>query len=400
MIKVFSGQLYAGVLAQSKKQPSACSFSYDHLARAEQAVSVTMPVRVESWLSPPHSLHPIFDMNLPEGFLKNWLEKVIPDCDSLKILKVTGPFQIGRLEYRETDRANVGSMPEENIQEILACDGAQDLFSVLLDKYARSSGISGVQPKVLIRSAEHTKISPDHKVSVKASTHILKTWDAQYPELARNEHFCLLAAQYAGLKTPYWEVSENGRFISVERFDLTPGKAYLGVEDFCVLAGYSGSKKYYGSYEQLSKIVNTFSGAQYLTNDLKSFYKIIALSVAVRNGDAHRKNFCMMYDVPKKSSCRLAPAFDIVTTTAYIPQDIMALTLNGSKRWPDRARLLAFGELHCHLSRQQCKAALEEVRHGVETACKELLFAARNHQAFSEIGKRMAQAWKGGLLTL
>ena len=198
MIHVFADHILAGALEKEVRTPYYI-FTYRPEADQDQSVSLTMPARLKSYVSPAGSLHPIFDMNLPEGFLRNYLVKAVPDCDDLKLLEVTGPSQVGRLEYQSPGQASTQPIPDYRIQDILTFDGAEDLFQDLLSLYAAASGVSGVQPKVLVRDPGNTKMSPDHKLAVRATTHIAKTWDAKYPHLAYNEHFCLLAAKYAGL---------------------------------------------------------------------------------------------------------------------------------------------------------------------------------------------------------
>ena len=64
---------------------------------AEAQVSLTMPVRLESWVS--RDLHPIFQMNLPEGALLEAIRRAIAKVvgeDDLSILRVTGGNQVGR----------------------------------------------------------------------------------------------------------------------------------------------------------------------------------------------------------------------------------------------------------------------------------------------------------------
>ena len=399
MIRVFADGLHAGALEKSPHKPHYV-FTYDPEAPQERSVSLTMPVRLQSYLSPPAHLHPIFDMNLPEGYLRSWLMKTIPDCDDLSLLQVTGSSQVGRLEYSSQKRFPEGSLPDFNVQDILTYDGAEDLFQDLLHMYGRFSGVSGVQPKVMIRDPVHTKMSPDHKLAVRAATHIVKTWDAQYPQLAFNEHFCLQAAVRAGLKTPSWETSQNGKFLIVERFDLTDQNRYLGLEDFCVLAGLPTAHKYKGSYEQLVKTLKSFSARGQLSQSLVELFKLIALNVGLRNGDAHRKNFCLIYDSPVARRGVLAPAFDLVTTTAYLPNDAMALTMNGSKRWPRRQELLGFARDHCGLQPKQALRALDEVRQGIQAAEKDLLEGIRHLEGFSVVGQRMHAAWREGVLQL
>lgn len=123
----------------------------------------------------------------------------------------------------------------------------------LLERFAQSSGVSGVQPKVLIKDS-----APD-RLTVQGTTHIVKTFDqAQFPELAANEFFCMAACKRAGLPVPEVALSDNGRFLVVDRFDIAADGAYLGVEDFCVLNALGTSRKYDGSYEALAKRIRQF----------------------------------------------------------------------------------------------------------------------------------------------
>lgn len=62
-----------------------------------------MPVVREHCASATQALHPIFDMNLPEGALAERLRrtfsKLVPDFDALAMLKIVGLSQIGRLRF-------------------------------------------------------------------------------------------------------------------------------------------------------------------------------------------------------------------------------------------------------------------------------------------------------------
>ena len=64
---------------------------------------------------------------------------------------------------------------------------------------------------------------------------------------------------------------------------------------------------------------------------LEQFFGIVSLSCIVGNGDAHLKNFGLLYSDPTQGDARQAPAYDIVNTTAYIPEDVLALDLAGNK---------------------------------------------------------------------
>ena len=396
MLNVLAGNRIAGQL--NRVSGNTFSFTYVPGAGEEEAVSLTMPVRPESWMW-RHGLHPIFDMNLPEGALRRWIEdmfsKAIPDVDDLELLKITGSSQIGRLQYLEAD-TGIEPMESVSVEEILTYQGAEDLFQDLLTIYAASSGISGVQPKILIRALDGEKMSPEHKLTVQASTHIVKTWDARYPELARNEYCCLRAAELSGMQVPPFRISDNGRFLVIERFDMGE-HGYLGMEDFCVLQGLASKQKYSGSLERLLKGVKAFTEEADRHASCREVFKMIVLSVGLRNGDAHLKNFCLLYDSPAGRSGRLAPVFDHVTTTAYLPNDTMALTLKGTKRWPTRKRLMEFGTSHCDLSSREASEAINEVAEGISQARKEVDGYARSLPEFREIADKMLRAWEEGL---
>ena len=100
MIRVWSDNKAAGVL--DRLGPKGSTFAYDPQALPGRAVSVTMPVRVQSW-NTQFGLAPIFEMNLPEGALRERLirrfAKATGRFDDLDLLSVVGRTQIGRLRF-------------------------------------------------------------------------------------------------------------------------------------------------------------------------------------------------------------------------------------------------------------------------------------------------------------
>ncbi|MEI8168610.1 MAG: HipA domain-containing protein [Rhodoferax sp.] len=132
----------------------------------------------------------------------------------------------------------------------------------------------------------------------------------------------------------------------MQRFDRTPDGTPLGFEDMAVLAGFSSREKYKTSYTHVAKLVAAFASGPHVTASLQALFDMVALSCVVGNGDAHLKNFSMLYTDPTTSDCRLAPAFDVVNTTAYIPEDVLALDLCGQKSFfSARQGLLDFAKV-------------------------------------------------------
>jgi serine/threonine-protein kinase HipA len=157
----------------------------------------------------------------------------------------------------------------------------------------------------------------------------------------------MLACQYAGVPVPEFYLSDDESLFIMKRFDLNDDGSALGFEDLCVLQAKQRDDKYKGSYEQVAKTIKTFASPENKKASLEQFYKMMVINNALQNGDAHLKNFGLLYG--SLNSIRLAPAYDIVCTTAYIAQDVPALTLAGSKKWWPRKQLERFGVQACDL---------------------------------------------------
>jgi serine/threonine-protein kinase HipA len=392
MLDVHVGQHLAGHIFKPESEPDKFHFGYEASCPAEMAVSLSMPVVREHYASTHKSLHPIFDMNLPEGALADRLRqafsKVIPRFDALALLKIVGQSQIGRLRFALPGDHAV-DVPSENLRDLLTHDGAEGLFEHLLSRYAVYSGISGAMPKVLVRSEDLSRVT--HR----GATHIVKAWTPEHPRLAENEFFCMRAALHAGLEVPQFELSQSGQFLVIKRFDLTDN-GYLGFEDFCVLNGKTALQKYDGSYENIARRIHDFVSPEHVRPALVSFFKALALSCALKNGDAHLKNFGVLY-THTDSAVRLAPIYDLVTTTVYKSADILALTLGGTKRWPSAKALMGFARSHCNMGEGQARQLLAQVAQGVELAREEAHGHIAQHPVFKAVGTTMLNEWQQGL---
>ena len=94
---------------------------------------------------------------------------------------------------------------------------------------------------------------------------------------------------------------------------------------------------------------------------------------------------------------RLAPAYDIITTSVYIKSDSMALLLGGSKAWPKYKMLVRFGRTACNLTEARCSELLQQVAHGMQMAMEEMAEYSRRHPEFAEVGEAMIEQWTSGL---
>ncbi len=179
MIKVWTDAAEAGLLDRHEKRGSSFVYLPD-VARA-RAVSVTMPMRLPSW-NMQFGLPPIFEMNLPEGVLRERLRlafaKATGTFDEFDLLGIVGRSQVGRIRYTGQKEQLQEDVPFQSVDEILEKRRGGDLFRYLIEKFASFSGISGVQPKVLVRdeAASVALSKADHRLSesYRGATHIVK----------------------------------------------------------------------------------------------------------------------------------------------------------------------------------------------------------------------------------
>jgi serine/threonine-protein kinase HipA len=402
MIKVWTDAAEAGLLDRLQDRGSA--FAYLPGAPARRAVSVSMPVRLPSG-DTPFGLAPIFEMNLPEGALRERLRlafaKATGTFDDFNLLTIVGRSQVGRIRYTDEKDQLDENVPFQSVDEILARRRDGDLFRYLLEKFAAFSGISGVQPKVLVRDDKAFGPLPDAQPKLspryRGATHIVKFWEPnEFPQLAANEYFCLKVAERCGLEIPRYRLAEDGMALVVDRFDLRPDGTYRGFEDFCVLNARRTDEKYRGSYESsVMKRFHQFANSSDVLADLEKLFTLIVLNCALRNGDAHLKNFGIVYD-DVLGQARLAPVYDLVTTAIYLPKDSLALTLNGTTRWPDNRDLCRLGETRMSGTPARVRQILERILEGLSQTEVDLRSYIKEHSEFKDVGERMLQEWEKG----
>jgi serine/threonine-protein kinase HipA len=138
-----------------------------------------------------------------------------------------------------------------------------------------------------------------------------------------------------------------------------------------------------------------FANSPHVNEDLEKLFTLIALNCALRNGDAHLKNFGIVYD-DVLGEARLAPVYDLVTTAVYLPKDSMALTLNGTTRWPSVKELRRLGETRMAGTPAKVKQILERIDEAMTQTAAEVRSYIKQHPDFAEIGDQMLQEWEHG----
>lgn len=402
MIRAWTDDISAGLL--DRNGPRGSTFAYQPEADPSRAVSVTMPVRLASW-DTPYGIAPIFEMNLPEGALRERLRlafaKASGSFDDLGLLSIAGRSQLGRIRFSGASEQLDEGVPFQSVDEILSSRRGGEFYRYLIEKFAAYSGISGVQPKFLVRDETKFAASPtparQFSPSFRGATHIVKFWDAtEFPQLAANEFFCLKVAQRCGLTIPPHRLADDGSALVMDRFDLRADGTYRGFEDFCVLNARRTDEKYRGSYEtNVMKRFQQFAKSPTVAEESLQLFTLIALNCAIRNGDAHLKNFGIVYD-DVEGEAHSAPVYDLVTTGVYLSQDRMALTLNGTNQWPSASDLLRFGEGRALASRRTLIEILERISNALSTTANDVRDYARQNPQFLSISNKMLEQWEVG----
>jgi serine/threonine-protein kinase HipA len=120
------------------------------------------------------------------------------------------------------------------------------------------------------------------------------------------------------------------------------------------------------------------------------------MSYLLQNGDAHLKNFGVLYD-ETFSSITFAPAYDIVNTCVYIFNDRPALTMFGKRLWFGKKELIKFGVEHCYLSTSKSQHYYQECLNALKESITELSSYIQQHPEFKTIGTRMLESWNVSL---
>lgn len=380
---------------------STYEFRYVQAQAEQAAVALLMPAAQQlTWQD--GDLFPPMDQNLPEGDLFMKIRELFPKqpMTPMHMLALVGRNGIGRLGYSLPDQAPTPMPRTMSKSELLGTAYTPEVFNDLVAAYlSTGAGIAGMQPKIMV----------PERPTVPIPSLIVKAASPAYPGLAANEFLCLTAAQEAGIETPTFSLSDDGQMLVLDRFDLVvhdEGRVErLGFEDIAALAGLRvrdilSDRKYQGSYQRIAELLRQL---QLHSDNLHRFFEQVAFSIMVRNGDAHLKNFGLLYR--SSEDVWLAPMFDVVTTSIYtytqyaggpeLEDRTLALKLfagkHHTKAYPTKEELEDFGRRVCGVS--QPAHTLERIAQAMHNTMEKAKGDPRVPQA---LRAQMVQAWASG----
>ena len=282
---------------------------------------------------PTQTRLPVFFANLlPEGTMRDYLALrggLTPEREFF-LIAMLGQDLPGALEIRAAD----GAPPfDEYVDTTVVAAGRET-------ETALHFSLAGVQLKFsAIKDAAGRLTIPIDGVG---GSWIAKLPSTKFPNLPENEFAMMELARRVGISVPDTTLvpmsqisglptamSAIGQFVYViKRFDRAANGGRVHIEDFAQVFGVYPERKYErASYRNIAEVIWTETGEAGIVEFLRRF----VFNGLIGNADMHLKNWSLMY--PDRRGAAIAPAYDFVSTIAYLPDDHLALTFVDSKNF-------------------------------------------------------------------
>jgi serine/threonine-protein kinase HipA len=291
----------------------------------------------EPW-SRNHKLHPTLSNLLPEGALRELI------AQGLKV-HVDNEFQLFSYLGEDLPGALVAEPvePEDIPANLLSAYGKAKAVKLEKTAWENKFSLAGIQMKFSMKQQDgRYNLSKGETLG----DWIVKTPSTKHKDVPVNEFTAMTLASIVGVDLPEITLVELDKLdnlppinlpdeklaFAIKRFDRNNDQR-IHMEDFAqVLVKYPHEKYNSASYEQIAKILYNYSGDG--LEDTQQFARRLLVNILLANGDAHIKNWSLLYS--DQVTPRLAPAYDIVTTSVYLENERQyALNLGKTKEWYD-----------------------------------------------------------------
>lgn len=346
---------YLNVYLQEKAVGKLCSdkgslsFTYnDAYLKWDGAskLSSSLPLQTEEF---PHQVvSPFFSGLLPDGIVRTRIAKYLglSEGNTFSLLAAIGGDCAGAISLFSEEEppalSKIGTyriLDDREAFEILSMLEKRPLM--VGEDGIRISG-AGAQDKLMVSLVDGKIAIP---TGTTPSTHIIKTNITGLEETVQNEYFCMRLAKQMGLPVPdVWIHYVNQTpFYLIKRYDRqfnsSESVKRLHQEDFCQAMQIPPELKY--ENEGGPKLRDCF---RLLDEKIKSgcmpgkskitLLQCVIFNFLIGNGDAHGKNFSLLYDAETES---LAPFYDLMNTTLYtnVYKARMAMKIDGKYKFKD-----------------------------------------------------------------
>jgi serine/threonine-protein kinase HipA len=277
-------------------------------------------------------LSPFFSNLLPEGPLRDYLAKRagVKSAREFYLLQALGRDLPGAIVVRGSGGENPGSEPQ---------DDASTTPGQAATTALRFS-LAGVQLK--FSALEKAKGGLTVPVAGVGGSWIVKLPSTRFPGVSENEFSMMTLARAVGINVPDIQLLDldqigglpdgigrlEGAAYAIRRFDRTATGERVHMEDFAQVFGVYPEDKYkHATYRAIAKVLWLETGEEGITE----FIRRLVFNALIGNADMHLKNWSLLYSNGLTPS--LAPAYDFVSTLAYIPDEKAALKFSRTARW-------------------------------------------------------------------
>lgn len=281
-------------------------------------------------------LHPVLSNLLPEGALRELLSQ------GLKT-HIDNEFQIFSYLGQDLPGALVATPmePQDVPDTVLSTHGKAKAIKFKGNDQGNKFSLAGVQMKFSMKEKDgRYNLTKNGELG----DWIIKTPSTKHKHVPLNEYTAMHLAALTGVEIPNIKLIELNKLdnlpqinlpdeklaFAIKRFDRK-GNTRIHMEDFAqVLVKYPHEKYNFANYEQIGKVIYYFSGDALA--DAQQFARRLLVNILLANGDAHLKNWSLLYQ--DQVTPRLAPAYDIVSTSVYFDDEKeYALNLGKTKKW-------------------------------------------------------------------
>ena len=337
-------------------------------------------------------LPPFFSNLLPEGVLREYMVKRLKihhdhEFDLLIALGASLPGAVRALPADELPQAAIHYRPgtthaaPEETPIKFSLGGSQLKFS-MIERGGRFTLADGDDEWI---------VKPPHPT---------------HPNVPANEYTMMRLAAAAGIQTPEVKLVKLGDIdlagliglsipqretwaYAIKRYDRT-ANGRVHVEDFAQVFNVHADQEYKATnYDTIGRLIFDLFPNRF--EQLAEFLRRLVVNILIGNGDAHLKNWSVIYQ--DKVTPQLAPAYDLVSTIHYVANDSLALNLGGEKRFE------SLNEEHFDRLARRMEAppkfVLDIVKETVTTARKEWPGIIREVGLPESLRDRLYRYWDG-----
>ncbi|MBX9621780.1 MAG: type II toxin-antitoxin system HipA family toxin [Alphaproteobacteria bacterium] len=271
-------------------------------------------------------LEPFFSNLLPEGYLRDYLalKNGVNPMREFDLIHALGEDLPGAVHLQTSKESlDYAALREESFP-----------FS----KFSYRFSLAGIQLKfsALMKKGGGLKIPP----SGVGGNWIVKLPSLNFFHMPENEFAMMTLAESIGIQVPefhliplgqikglpFFDLLQGDQAIIVKRFDRGPEQTRIHMEDFAQVYGIYPEQKYERvSYTNMAIRILTLCGE----DGLIEYIRRLTFCILVGNGDMHLKNWSFLY--PDGKTPVLSPAYDLLSTIPYLPEDSLALTFVNTK---------------------------------------------------------------------